>query len=98
MVTSPGPMMVTDADYEVTGDLTPDVTGNYAYAGEYGGKPSYYLMDNGWFIWWDIAGRWAISSERGVTGGDWWSRVDPDIEGLYGNEGTALGNATVAEI
>lgn len=91
-------MVVTDQRYEVTGELTPDVTGNYEPIGPYGGKPSYELTGNGWFLWWDIAGRWVISNERGVTAGDWWARVDPNIEGVYGNEGTALGDATVTEI
>jgi len=82
----------------VTGTLNPDVTGEYSPIGTYNGKPSYELAGNGWFLWWNGVATWFISSALGFSGEDWWERVDPNIEGLYTNEGTATGDATVTKI
>jgi len=98
MVTSPWAMVVTDGDYRVTGTLDPDATGNYVDAGEFNGKRSYELTPDGWFIWWDTEGWWTISVTRGLVGFSFWTREDPEIQGLYSPGGTATGDATVTEI
>ncbi len=93
-----GPRVTDEKTFEVTGELTPDATGTYEDAGEYNGKRSYELTGNGWFIWWNGIDKWVISTERGVATGNWWARVDPNIEGLYTPQDTALGDATVTQI
>lgn len=83
----------------MTGELDPPSDGTYEYIGEYGGKPSYQEVANGWFIWWStLDSAWYISTVRGDTGVAWWERIDPDIEGEYGFQGTATGIATVTVI
>jgi len=91
--------MVTDGKtYEVTGDLTPDVTGTYENGGEYEGKRYYQRTVDPWYIWWNGISHWFISEVLGLTGVARWSRMDPDIEGEYEPLGDALGDATVTEI
>jgi len=87
-----------DPKYEVTGDLSPDVTGTYEAAGPYEGKPSYEIVSTGWYIWWEPEGNWTISRERGVVEDDWWIHIHPDIEGAYTAHGGATGEATVTVI
>lgn len=84
--------------YEVTGTLTPDATGTYAYAGEQAGKPYYERTPGGWAIWWDIEGWWNISHQVDDVGVNFWGRADPNIKGLYLSAGGAVGNATVSEV
>lgn len=91
-------MVVTDGLHRVTGALTPDVTGDYLPNGIYNAKMSYQLVGNGWFIWWDAVDRWTISNTKGISAGNWWHRIDPDIEGAYVPQGTAVGIPTVTEI
>lgn len=83
--------------YDVTGTMIPDIKGTYEVAGQRNNKPYYELSGNGWFIWWNGIDRWYITIEPGELGDGWWSHQGPDIEGLYFNGGTAIGNATVAE-
>lgn len=90
--------MTPKKSYEVTGELTPDATGTYNDAGEHNGKRYYELAGNGWFLWWDGDANWLLSTEIGVTEDNWWTRTDPNIEGLYIPRGTATGTATVTEI
>ena len=78
--------------------MTPDVTGTYNPIGPYNTKPSYELVATGWFIWWDGIDTWKISTVRGTEGVNWWDRNDPSIEGVYSPAGTAVGDATVAEL
>lgn len=82
----------------MTGVLDPDATGTYLPIGPYGGKPSYQLTANGFFLWWDVGGRWVINAERGVLLGGLWERIDPAIEGLYSPTPPATGDATVTVI
>jgi len=91
-------MQVTDDDYLVSGDLTPDSTGGYWEAGINDGKP-YYSRNGDWHIWWTTAGnRWLISQTVGVPGGPSWERLQPTIAGTYAPTGGATGTATVTEI
>jgi len=78
--------------------MTPDCKGTYEDAGEYNGKRSYQLVGNGWFIWWDPEGNWAISTERGNVGANFWVLFDPEIAGTYSAGGDAEGDAIVTGI
>jgi len=67
-------------DYIVTGELTPDATGNYFEAGVYGGKPYYRRADGTYFIWWSPDEEdWSITRELGDVGVDgfWFSTTIP---------------------
>lgn len=78
--------------------MTPDVKGTYEAVGRHNVKPYYQLAANGYFIWWDLTEVWAISTEPGLLDGNYWVRNDPNIEGLYGPLGTAVGDAVVTVI
>lgn len=88
----------TDQIYEVTGTLSPDVTGTYNPVGGYNGKNYYKLSTGDWYLWWDGVDTWTISTVLGTEGAAYWTRVDPAIEGVYSPGGTATGDATVAEV
>jgi len=91
-------MRLIDQIYEVTGTLSPDVTGTYNPIGPWESKPSYEIVGTGWFIWWNGDADWYISSERGSPGVANWKRNDPAIAGVYAPGGTATGDATVSEV
>jgi len=93
-----GATLATDQIYEVTGTLSPDVTGTYSPIGKYNGKPYYEIAATGWLIWWDGSANWKISTVPGTEGADFWTRNDPAIEGVYTPGGTATGDATVAVV
>lgn len=64
----------------------------------YNGRWSYRRLDGAYFIWWHTAlGIWYISTAVGVQGADYWSNATNDMLGVYSPEGTATGDATVAE-
>ncbi len=98
VVSQTGATQTDEKTFEVTGDLTPDVTGTYEDAGEYNGKRYYQRTPNGWFIWWDGVEFWDISQAPGSIMPISWFHNFPDIEGLYSPGAGASGNATVAEI
>lgn len=82
-------------DTIVTGDLSPDATGNYYEDGMYLGKLSYRRADGAWFIWWEpTPPRWYISPLKGWYGVPCWWRADPNITGDYTPQG-GTGTATV---
>ena len=81
----------------MTGTLAPDATCNYATEGWLNGKGYAKRSTGGYYIWWDGVDSWILSVELGVTGTDHWKRTDPSILGVYGPEGAATGDATVAE-
>lgn len=84
------------ADYNVTGELTPDATCNYFYKGEFWGKPYYHRNDE-WFIWWNnFLSSWFISQEKGIVGLKYWQRNNPEITGEYQPSPSVAGIATVA--
>jgi len=76
--------------------LVPDATGIYSYYSYYNGKPYFVTAGAGYFIWWDGVDSWIISDRLGIEGTAYWTRTDPDIEGVYTACGTATGEATVA--
>lgn len=85
-----------NADYSINGELTPDATGNYFKAGEYGGKSYYRRSDGAWFIWWQVSD-WYISDALG--GGvepKRWIRNDSNIVGDYEPRAGAVGTAAVS--
>ncbi len=84
--------------YEVTGTLDPDTTGTYNPVLSYNDKRCYEITTTQWFLWWDGIDTWNISTIPGIQGTDFWTRTDPDIEGLYTPGGTATGDATVSLI
>ena len=87
---------VAVADYNVTGELTPDATCNYFLAGTYNGKPYYRRADGAWFIWWDSGpSYWIISTSVDVYDPAYWFR-SLTILGNYSAAGTATGIATVS--
>ena len=83
--------------HAVTGTLSPDATCNYETAGWYNGKGYARRIDGAYFIWWDGTDTWTISAVLGTQGTEYWTRVDPNIVGVYALGGTATGEATVAE-
>lgn len=93
-----GPERVSDPQYEVTGTLSPDVTGPYHAGGVYRGKPYYVNADHSYSIWWDGVDTWLITVGPGLTAPAKWALVSPDIEGVYTPSLPYTGNATVSEI
>jgi len=82
--------------YHVTGTLAPDATGNYDVTGYFNNKVYMTSRIAGYFIWWDGVDTWVISEVLGDKGLLSWERTFPEIIGVYGPEGTATGDATVA--
>lgn len=91
-------MEKTDGLHRVTGDLSPDGTGDYLPDGLHNGIISYAREDDGWFIWNNGIDTWVISEIKGNPGARHWDREDPSQEGIYEFKGTATGDATVTEI
>lgn len=83
--------------HTVTGTLSPDATGSFTTQGWYNGKGYSVRADDGYYIWWDGTDTWTISTVLGTVGTDYWTRTDPNINGVYSPGGTATGDATVAE-
>lgn len=82
----------------VSGELSPDATCTYFYAGEYNDSPYYRRADGEWFIWYNPEElEWMISTQVGVAGDYCWIRHDPVITGQYSPSPAAEGVATVAE-
>lgn len=78
--------------------MTPDATGIYEDAGEYGGQRYYERTPDGFAIWWHVTENWIISTAPGVLAPGHWYKLGPPIEGVYDPDGTYLGVATVTEI
>lgn len=89
--------MVTDRDYDVTGDLVPDATGFYDIAGVHNGQNYLRRHDGAYFVWWDGLNLWHITTGLGPPVPPGWSRFDPAIEGDYNPAGGYVGIATVTE-
>jgi len=85
--------------YKVTGELTPDSSGNYFYAGQKNGKPYYRRDDGAFFLWWNIVGIswWVINTNLDVFY-PWWTKQDDQhiITGSYNPYGGYTGIATVS--
>lgn len=86
---------MTDRNYDVTGDLTPDGTGYFDEAGVHNGEPYYRRHDGAYFIWWNGAFAWYISIALDATVNSW-ERINPAIAGEYTAQGGHLGIATVS--
>ena len=86
-----------NADYKVTGELTPDATGDYFVAGTYNSKSFYRRGDNAWFIWWKGSPEvWIISTIMGILGTAYWQSLHNIITGIYDPKMTATGYAYVS--
>lgn len=75
----------------------PDSVDDYDTMGRYNGKDYATNSGNTFYIWWDGIDSWIISTTLGTTGTDYHKRTDPAFLGVYGPEGSATGDATVAE-
>ncbi|MCK5616722.1 hypothetical protein KAR91_83445 [Candidatus Pacearchaeota archaeon] len=84
-------------EWAVTGNLTPDASCNYKTVGWYNDRRYGRRIDGFFFIWYDGAVKWYISSVLGTPGAAYWDRADLSMFGVYTPRGTAAGNATVAE-
>jgi len=91
-------MKAIDGLHRVTGDVTPDCTGDYLRHVVWETRMSYRRTDGSYFIWWDGNMNWYISPAPGQTTGGVWFRHDENIEGEYLWGEGATGNATVTEI
>ena len=80
----------------MSGTISPDSTGNYDTLGVYNGKDYCKHVSASFYVWWDGVDSWIISAALGVTGADYHKRTDPVINGVYGPQGAATGDATVA--
>lgn len=83
--------------HNVSGTITPDSTGDFDTLGVYNGKDYCKHKTESFYIWWDDTDSWIISAVLGTTGADYHKRTDPSIIGVYGPQGSATGDATVAE-
>jgi len=91
------PLVTDPTTYNVTGALTPDVTGAYNLHGTYFGVPYYKLDAQEWYLWSPFPGRWIIGATVGELGDPYWMRmVSPPLIGDYQPMLTALGVATVS--
>lgn len=85
--------------YNVTGNVNPDCTCNYEFAGIYNGKTYTRRTDGAWFNWWMPSpyNFWIISTSLGqMVGPAYWKREDPNMIGEYQPQGGS-GIAVVAE-
>ncbi len=91
-------------DLEVTGTLTPDITGCFIETGVHNGKPYYKHRELNWFIWYDSSGEpatyaWHISETLGAPYVFGWHKMTAAYEpppGDYTPIGGTVGTATVA--
>jgi len=82
----------------VTGELTPDATGDYKYGGTFGGTSYARRVSGGWFLWWyGLITSWIISNELGIVGTEYWRREGAQPLGLFTPLSDATGYATVSE-
>jgi len=81
----------------VTGTIVPNSVGDYDTLGTYNDKSYARHKTLSFYIWWNGTNAWIISAVLGTTGSNYHKRTDPNINGVYAPQGTATGNATVAE-
>ena len=88
---------IAELNYNVTGDIVPDVKCNYLAAGTHNGKPYYHNTIKAEYLWWfGDENEWVISPTVGDYTGAGWHKTDP-ISGNYPPYGTAEGTAIVSE-
>lgn len=79
---------------EVTGTLTPNVTGTYIPIGMYGVHPCWKLDSGNWWIWFNVSsGWWWITSELGTLTTYRWYR-NGYVNGAFTASGSSNGLAT----
>ena len=87
--------------YTVSGEITPDATGEYILKGIYGGQKYYKNIEKGFFLYYGGAGIdfWFIAKTLGQTEPPLWVRAE-EIIGEYdpapGCEGQAFVNSIVS--
>ena len=86
-----------DFRHTVTGELSPNATGDYDTAGVCGTKNYGYRPSPNFYLWYDPPfDNWLISAVLGVPGNQYWTS-DAGIIGTYSPGGIATGVATVAK-
>jgi hypothetical protein len=98
-------------DVVITGDITPDATGNYYYDGEFEGYPSYKHESGGWYITYAFSGTSSnfvitgyLSNEKGELGAtnNIWRKNgdanDATLSNLWGSWGALLNSAGTAAV
>lgn len=82
----------------LSGTLSPDASGDYAYAGMHGGKPYFYGGVVSHYIWFeDAETAYVIGTVLGVMGANHWLGDQAGIVGTYSAQGVNTGVATYAE-
>ena len=80
----------------VTGNLLPDVTGNYYYYGVYAGQSSFIREDGLYYIWYSIIYHlYIISAAQGDMYEEYWMQNGGTIYSSYTGYGGATGTALV---
>jgi len=88
-------------DYIVTGEVNPDITGNYYESAPRLGCPTYTRDDGLFAIWaarWIMFNEWNISNAPGDLSGAYWKTPREnceDIEAFYTPQNSATGIAFV---
>jgi len=83
------------ADYNVSGVLLPDVTGDFFDAGIHDGKPYYRNSDSSVHLWWyGDESLWIISTGVGVMWEFYWAKTGT-VAGVYSILFGCTGIATV---
>lgn len=94
---APPPPPPPEYDLIVTGDPTPDCTGNYLEDGTHLGKPAYRRADSAWWIWHAGFESHAISFEPGnFDGPNYWFQPGAGPAGDYAPGPGHVGIAHVA--
>lgn len=100
-ITTVVPPPAFEADLEVKGTLTPDVTGDYQEAGVNDGQPFYTREDEAWTIWYDFfmgEHSWFITPGVDLNGDPKFGKTAFELEPVTGELNPlhgAIGTATV---
>ena len=79
---------------EISGTLSPDVTGTYVLDAPYGGKPTWKHQTLDYWLWaFPSPVVWLLTDQPGTSTGAYWFR-GVTRPGVYFPAGTATGNAT----
>ena len=88
----------------VSGDLEPDIQGDFIRGSDFDGGHTWTLAGNGWTIWWHSTLETFVITTAPGTGFDvtdsWW-QLTPDSTiptGIYLAQDLATGDATVESI
>lgn len=87
----------------VSGEISPDATGDYVYVSQYNSRAYYKHRTLNWYIWYDSSEEpidfiWCISTALGSRTGKRWGKWTLEYEserGDYDPNGGAAGEATV---